>query len=456
MRFYCPKCKKLTRCLVDRSGWSGEDSMYQQLEDIHYFRRRRVCQECEWSFETAEVYKGYIKEFVRLREENLTLLDRINTGLQTTFDLSNYLMLLNSRELIKQKLYHKFQVSQGYKSYHNIMKYLGEGDLQVEQSLDDVLGFHSEFGDLLLEDLEIFKKMTKAWNRELSKIKQSWWKLWYVGVAKNSEVFQKGCDLREELANKILLHQLGIAWGVAKKLISAIGDWPLDENLVLFDGLVVGDLLSEDKELISSVIPYIHKSESEQFPLDLENLQAGNLDDAVLYGKLSVGDLSEEVREIMDLLAEHKRLDEEILGISEQESTSYLENSKLFKKFIKCDDPNYVKEEKNNHEVGETVGEVQKERAKDESTAGEVKTNFTIDGEGINQDEVFRLWFKAISDEKSERQIADFIAGKTKSKKNLGQYLKKAKIENVETFSLLFSIITQRKLEYRGKHESIS
>lgn len=73
-QMYCKNCKKVTVCkAVDpkqvlASVKSGRRFYRTAHEDVHYFRRGRVCLTCNTSFLTAEMREDFITELTDLRD----------------------------------------------------------------------------------------------------------------------------------------------------------------------------------------------------------------------------------------------------------------------------------------------------------------------------------------------------------------------------------------------------
>ncbi len=71
---FCKKCNKITVCkAVDpkqvRANVSTGRRLYRTShEDIHYFRRGRICLTCNSSFLTAELQEKFLTELTELRE----------------------------------------------------------------------------------------------------------------------------------------------------------------------------------------------------------------------------------------------------------------------------------------------------------------------------------------------------------------------------------------------------
>lgn len=71
---WCPNCKKLTYCKAvspkEVSKWtkSGRRFYKTKHEDIHYFKRGRICLTCESGFLSAETQESFLNELVELRD----------------------------------------------------------------------------------------------------------------------------------------------------------------------------------------------------------------------------------------------------------------------------------------------------------------------------------------------------------------------------------------------------
>jgi len=66
---YCPSCQRITKCEVDTWVSKGIRNWKNvKHSDVQWFRRRRMCRTCFYSFNTAEVQESFLNELVRLRD----------------------------------------------------------------------------------------------------------------------------------------------------------------------------------------------------------------------------------------------------------------------------------------------------------------------------------------------------------------------------------------------------
>ena len=71
---WCPKCAAVTACQgvepkeVKSALKSGRRWFYTNHEDVHWFRRGRICLKCQHGFITSEVDEGFIAELTELRD----------------------------------------------------------------------------------------------------------------------------------------------------------------------------------------------------------------------------------------------------------------------------------------------------------------------------------------------------------------------------------------------------
>lgn len=71
---WCPYCEQLTYCkgvspkAVSMWTQSGRRFYKTKHEDIHYFRRGRICLTCERGFLSAETQESFLSELVELRD----------------------------------------------------------------------------------------------------------------------------------------------------------------------------------------------------------------------------------------------------------------------------------------------------------------------------------------------------------------------------------------------------
>lgn len=71
-KLWCPYCRAITVCKAvnpsQLTGKSGQRWHKTDHKDINWFRRCRVCQECDTEFLTAEVPETFLEELVELRD----------------------------------------------------------------------------------------------------------------------------------------------------------------------------------------------------------------------------------------------------------------------------------------------------------------------------------------------------------------------------------------------------
>jgi hypothetical protein len=71
-QLWCPECKKTRICKAVNPSTLGEESgqrwYHTNHTDVHWFRRGRICQECEHEFLTAEVDEQFVDELCELRD----------------------------------------------------------------------------------------------------------------------------------------------------------------------------------------------------------------------------------------------------------------------------------------------------------------------------------------------------------------------------------------------------
>jgi hypothetical protein len=71
---FCKKCNKVTVCKavdpkqVQASVSTGRRFYRTSHEDLHYFRRGRICLTCNSAFLTAELRESFLTELTELRE----------------------------------------------------------------------------------------------------------------------------------------------------------------------------------------------------------------------------------------------------------------------------------------------------------------------------------------------------------------------------------------------------
>jgi hypothetical protein len=68
---WCPRCKSTQVCAAvnpSQLGWSSGQRWYKpEYDDIQWFRRGLICQNCENEWLTAEVEERFLTELVDLR-----------------------------------------------------------------------------------------------------------------------------------------------------------------------------------------------------------------------------------------------------------------------------------------------------------------------------------------------------------------------------------------------------
>ena len=71
-QIYCPNCKTVTVCKAVTPSSAGYDSGQRFHKtthlDVSWFRRIRICKECEEDFPTAELDERFVDELVELRD----------------------------------------------------------------------------------------------------------------------------------------------------------------------------------------------------------------------------------------------------------------------------------------------------------------------------------------------------------------------------------------------------
>jgi hypothetical protein len=71
---WCPHCKSITSCKgvspKEVSMWtqSGRRFYKTKHQDIHYFKRGRICLDCQQGFLSAETQESFLTELVELRD----------------------------------------------------------------------------------------------------------------------------------------------------------------------------------------------------------------------------------------------------------------------------------------------------------------------------------------------------------------------------------------------------
>lgn len=71
---WCPKCEKITSCKavsprdINRLLPSSRRFYKKLHEDVHFFRRGRVCLTCQHKFLSAEAREDFLTELVELRD----------------------------------------------------------------------------------------------------------------------------------------------------------------------------------------------------------------------------------------------------------------------------------------------------------------------------------------------------------------------------------------------------
>lgn len=112
-KMYCPYCKETTICsampLTQLGKRSGQRWHRTDHEDIHWFRRGRLCLTCYNDFITSEIDEEFIEELVELRDALSSI--KINAekyskeafnAAKTLKDLSKSLNVLKALNMYKE------------------------------------------------------------------------------------------------------------------------------------------------------------------------------------------------------------------------------------------------------------------------------------------------------------------------------------------------------------------
>lgn len=82
-RTWCPNCKEVRVCRAENphqvAGDSGQMWQRPDHKDITWFRRLRICKECNHRFLTAELEEKFVEELVTLRSSLVDVKKRIGT-----------------------------------------------------------------------------------------------------------------------------------------------------------------------------------------------------------------------------------------------------------------------------------------------------------------------------------------------------------------------------------------
>ena len=98
---WCDKCKKITACKateptdVDWSLHRGRRWHRKDHQDVQWFRRGRICQECGEKFITAEVNEDFVSELVDLRDSLSEIRHKTEVYLEKSVQATNSLKELD-------------------------------------------------------------------------------------------------------------------------------------------------------------------------------------------------------------------------------------------------------------------------------------------------------------------------------------------------------------------------